>query len=108
MNIAFEDPALQELFETGKTKKNKFYYKLPIGVIKQFVHKVNIIKSATRIEDLYKIKSLHYEKKGGNLAGQEAVYINIQYRLFFTSYPDEDTLVVSNIVFEKISKHYEK
>lgn len=107
MKIEFQDPALQELFETGKTRKNKFYSKLPVGVIKQFVKKVSTIRSANRIEDLYRINSLRYEKKGGNLAGQEAVYINDQYRLFFTSYPDSDTLIVTNIMFEKISKHYE-
>ena len=107
MKIEFKDPALQELFETGKTKKNKHYAKLPVGVIKQFINKVNIIRSARKIEDLYHIKSLHYEKKGGDLAGQEVVYINNQYRLFFTSYPNEGTLIVSNISLEKISKHYE-
>lgn len=105
MNIEFADPALEELFLTGKTKHKK-YSKLQPGVIKQYVKTINKIRPAQRIEELYLIKSLNYEKKR-NLGGQEAVNINTQYRLHFTSSKDEETLLISNILFEEISKHYE-
>ena len=67
---------------------------------------VNYLKSVRRIEDLYRIKSLHYEKKKGDLQGIEAVWINDQYRLLFRSSPNEDEIVVNVLLFE-ISKHYE-
>ena len=75
-------------------------------IIKGYVKVVNYIKAAGRIEDLYRIKSLHYEKKKGDLNGVDAVWINNQYRLLFYSSPDENGIVV-NALISKISKHYE-
>jgi len=37
---------------------------------------VNYIRGARRLEDLFQIKSLHYEKKKGDLNGVDAVWIN--------------------------------
>lgn len=105
MNITFNDKALEELFETGLTKDNR-YKKLSKLVVKQYIKAVNYIKAVRRIEDLYVIKSLHYEKKKGDLKGTEAVWINDQYRLLFQSSPDETGIIVNALLIE-ISKHYE-
>lgn len=105
MNVAFDDIALEELYMSGSTKERK-YKKLPLDVVKQYVKTVNYIKAATRVEDLYLIKSLHYEKKKGDLKGVEAVWINTQYRLHFESSPDGNGIVVNALIIE-ISKHYE-
>lgn len=56
---------------------------------------------------MFLIKSLHYEKKKGDLNGVDAVWINEQYRLLFTSSPDADGIIVNALLIE-ISKHYEK
>ena len=105
MNVEFEDKALEELYVFGITK-NKKYNKLSNDVIKQYVKAVNYIKAVRRIEDLYTIKSLHYEKKKGDLKGVEVVWINTQYRLHFESSPDGNGIVVNALLIE-ISKHYE-
>lgn len=105
MNIDFKDKALEELYTQGKTKDHK-YNKLSIDIVKKYAKVVNILKSARRIEDLYKIKSLHYSKKEGDLNGVDVVWINTQYRLFFYSSPDGNGIVVNALLFE-ISKHYE-
>lgn len=105
MRIEFEDVALEELYTSGATKNVK-YRKLSKDVVKQYVKVVNYIRSAHRLEDLFFIKSLHYEKKKGDLKGVDAVWINNQYRLLFHSSPDEDGIVVNALLFE-ISKHYE-
>lgn len=105
MNISFDDNALEELYTTGLTNERK-YKKLSQEVIKQYVKTVNYIKAVARVEDLYLIKSLHYEKKKGDLEGVEAVWINTQYRLHFQSSPDGNGVVVNAILLE-ISKHYE-
>ena len=105
MNIEFDDKALEELYVSGMTNDKK-YKKLSNGVIKQYVKAVNYIKAVRRVEDLYTIKSLHYEKKGGDLKGVEAVWINAQYRLLFHSSPDENNIIV-NALLTEISKHYE-
>lgn len=105
MNMEFADAALKELYETGKTQDHK-YNKLAMDVVKRYVKVVNFLKSAPRIEDLYTIKSLHYEKKEGDLKGVDAVWITAQYRLLFNSSPEENGIVVNALLIE-ISKHYE-
>lgn len=105
MNVTFEDNALEELFLSGKTSAKK-YSRLPQDVVKRYVKVVNYIKAASRIEDLFTVSSLHYEKKSGTLKGVEAVWITAQYRLLFHSSPNQDGIIV-NALLEEISKHYE-
>ena len=105
MKIEFEDIALEELYTNGSTNSGQ-YRKLPKDVVKQYVKVVNYIKAVRRLEDLFYIKSLHYEKKMGDLKGVDAVWINKQFRLFFYSSSNEEGIVVNALLFE-ISKHYE-
>ncbi len=105
MDITFSNKALEELYKTGHTYE-KEYRKLPTSVIKRYIKIVNYLKAASRVEDLYVIKSLHYEKKKGDLKGIETVWINDQYRLMFNSSPDESGIIV-NALLLKTSKHYE-
>lgn len=74
MNIDFKDKALEELYISGRTKDHK-YSKLAPDVIKRYAKVVNFLRSARRLEDLFLIKSLHYEKKEGDLNGVDAVWI---------------------------------
>ena len=94
MFIEFEDKALEDLFTTGST------------IIKRYVKVVNYLRAAERIESLFLIKSLHYEKKEGNLKGVDAVWISEKYRLLFKTSPDENGIIV-NAILTEISKHYE-
>ena len=105
MKIEFKHTALEELYTNGKTQDHQ-YKRLSKDVVKQYIKVVNYIKSVNRLEDLFQIKSLHYEKKKGDLNGVDAVWINTQYRLFFYSSPDETGIIVNALLFE-ISKHYE-
>ena len=61
MNIYTEDEALIELLEEGCTN-DKRYKRLPKDVIKGYIKAYNHLKAATRIEDLFRIGSLHYER----------------------------------------------
>ncbi len=105
MNIAFEKSSLEELYRTGKTS-DRLYKRLPRDIIIRFIKVVNYIKAVRRLEDLFLIKSLHYEKKKGDLNGVGAVWINNQYRLLFHTSPDEQGIIVNALIIE-ISKHYE-
>ena len=105
MIIEFNDVSLEELYLHGSTKDHK-YRKLSKEIVKQYIKTVNYIKAVQRIEDLFLIKSLHYEKKKGDLNGTEAVWINEQYRLLFSSSSDNNGMVVL-VNLDKISKHYE-
>lgn len=105
MNIEFENKALEELYTYGTTQNSR-YRKLSKDIIKQYIKVVNYIRAVGRLEDLYCIKSLHYEKKKGELKGVDAVWINKQYRLLFHSSANQKGIVVNALLFE-ISKHYE-
>ena len=105
MNVTFEDKALEELFLTGKTTARK-YCRLLMNVMKRYVKVVNYIKVASRIEDLFTVGPLHYEKKSGALKGVEPVWITAQYRLLFPCSSNEDGIIV-NALLEEISKHHE-
>ena len=105
MNIEFDNTALEELYTIGTTHDHQ-YKRLSKDIIKRYVKVVNYLKAARRLEDLFLIKSLHYEKKKGDLKGVDAVWINDQYRLLFRSSPDESGIIVNAMIFE-ISKHYE-
>lgn len=106
MNIQFDDIALKELYEKGSTRDHK-YSRLSKDIIKRYVKTVDFLKAAGRLEDLFRIPSLHYEKKQGNLKGVDAVRINDQYRLLFNSSPDDNGIIVNALLIE-ISKHYGK
>ncbi|MBR5062237.1 MAG: type II toxin-antitoxin system RelE/ParE family toxin [Prevotella sp.] len=105
MKIEFDNVALEELYISGSTHDHK-YKRLSKDIIKRYVKVVNYLKAAPRLEDLFLIKSLHYENKKGDLNGVDAVWINDQYRLLFYSSPDESGIIVYALIFE-ISKHYE-
>ena len=105
MNVTFEDKSLEELFLTGKTTARK-YCRLLMNVMKRYVKVVNYIKVASRIEDLFTVGPLHYEKKSGALKGVEPVWITAQYRLLFPCSSNEDGIIV-NALLEEISKRYE-
>lgn len=105
MNVEFENKALEELYLSGTTD-DKQYNRLSNDIVKRYIKVVNYLRAARRIEDLFPIKSLHYEKKMGDLKGVEAVWINNQYRLLFRSSPDEQGIIV-NALLTEISKHYE-
>jgi proteic killer suppression protein len=105
MNIDFESTALEELYTNGTTQDHR-YKRLSKDIVKRFIKVVNYLKAVRRIEDLYLIKSLHYEKKKGDLKGIDTVWINDQYRLLFHSSPDNNGIIVNALIIE-ISKHYE-
>ena len=105
MIIEFADAALEELYTYGTTQNHQ-YRRLPKDIVKRFVKVVNYLRAARKLEDLFLIKSLHYEKKKGDLNGVDVVWINDQYRLLFRSSPNESGIIVNALIFE-ISKHYE-
>jgi proteic killer suppression protein len=103
MEIVFRDTLLSDLFEGNKIDDKEF--RSNPTVVKQYVKTVNKLRSATKIEQLFQMTSLNYEKLKGNRAGQSSVRINNQYRLIFEEIKKEG--VVRILALEEISKHYE-
>ena len=106
MEIVFKKTYLSDLYE-GKTKPYKEYKSNP-QLVKQYIKTINTLKSVTRIEQLYQLKSLRYEKKEGNLDGVSAVWVNKQYRiLFYEATSTSETLIIDILEIDELSKHYQ-
>lgn len=107
MLIDFEQDYLEELYTEGKTKNRK--YRFQPSVIKQYKNTIDKLRNAKRIEDLYPIKSLNYEKKSGDLKGIEAVWVNNQYRIEFKSRTQgEEPNIITICAIIELSNHYKK
>lgn len=107
MLIEFEKEYLEQLYTEGKAKNKK--YRFQPSVIRQYKNTIDKLRNAQKIEELYLIKSLHYEKKSGDLKGTEAVWINKQYRIEFKSRTEgelTDIITICSII--ELSKHYKK
>lgn len=104
MNIEYADPSLKELFENGKTSKG-CYQKLSKAIIIKYIRQVNIMRAAHRIDDLYPIKSLQYEKNVEKLNYGESVKIDEQHRILFES-TTEHTFIIKEVLRNETSKHY--
>jgi len=107
MEIVFKKPYLSDLYQ-GIVKPHKEYKSNP-QLVKQYIRKINTLKSVTRIDQLYQIKSLHYEKKEGDLSGVSAIWINDQYRILFNEVASTSgDLTIDVLEIEALSKHYAK
>ena len=105
MIIEFEKDYLRELYEEGKTKNKK--YRFQKEVINQYKKTIDKLKPANCIEDLYPIRSLHYEKLIGDKKGIESVRVNEQFRIEFKSRVAGDIPnVITICAIIELSKHY--
>lgn len=106
MEIEFKTDYLRELYEDNRSDDKRF--KSNPQLVLQYIKTVNKLKSVTKIEQLYQLKNLHYQKKLGDLKGKSAVYINMQYHLIFEEIPDDKPPnEIKILALEEISKHYE-
>ena len=105
MEIVFEKDYLRELYYDGKT--NDKHHRYQPQIVKKYVNVVNILDSVTKVEDLFRYNSLHYEKLHGDKEGFESVRVNDQYRIEFISSENvEKSITICNIT--ELSNHYKK
>ena len=105
MKIVFEKDYLEQLYLDGKAKNKK--YRFQKGVINKYKQTIDKLRVANRIEDLFPLKSLNYEKLIGDKKGLESVRVNQQYRIEFISKvegEEPDTITICSIV--ELSNHY--
>lgn len=103
MEIVFEKDYLRELYYDGKTNDKQHRYQPQI--VKKYVNVVNILDAVTKVEDLFRYNSLHYEKLHGDKEGFESVRVNDQYRIEFKSTENvEKSITICNIT--ELSNHY--
>jgi proteic killer suppression protein len=106
MEILFNDAELADLYE-GKKVTNKFYRSNP-QLVKQFIKVINWLRAINKIEELYQINSLNYEKLQGDWQGYSSVRLNLKYRLIFKEIvSNEEPFEVLLIAVKEISNHYQ-
>ncbi|MDR2888096.1 MAG: type II toxin-antitoxin system RelE/ParE family toxin [Bacteroidales bacterium] len=105
MKIEFEKEYLRELYETGKATDKK--HRFQPQVVNGYAKCVRALVKAKRIEDLYLIKSLNYEKLKGGKKGLSSVRINDLYRLEFREILNPNyTIEVELCSLTDITNHY--
>lgn len=105
MKVEFEKEYLRELYETGKATKKK--YRFQPQIVSGYIKCVKALQIATRMEDLFLIKSLNYEKLKGNKVGLSSLRINDQYRLEFREINnpyDKTEIEICSLI--EITSHY--
>lgn len=105
MLIEFEKDYLRELYEVGKTKNKK--YRFQKEIVKKYVLTIDKLKAAKRIEDLFLLRSLNYEKLSGDKKGIESIRVNDQYRIEFRSRKEgEEPNYITICAIIELSNHY--
>lgn len=104
MQVVFQKEYLSELYYTGKSSDKK--HRFQPDIVKRYTHVINTLISANRIEDLFPLRSLKYEKLEGDMKGYESVRVNDKYRVIFRSekIESEQLITVCNII--DLTNHY--
>ena len=105
MIVTFKEDYLREYYEEGKSDNKKHRYQP--SVIKSYKRSIDYLKAASSKEDLYPIKSLHFEALHGNKEGLFSVRAGLHYRIEFTLTEtiEEPILSICNII--ELSNHYD-
>ncbi|MBR5158119.1 MAG: type II toxin-antitoxin system RelE/ParE family toxin [Bacteroidaceae bacterium] len=103
MEITFEKSYLRELFYDGQTNDKQHWYQPQI--VKKYIRVINILDSVDKPTDLFRYKSLHYEKLVGDKSGLESVRVNDQYRIEFKTSSKGEITICS---ITDLSNHYKK
>ena len=84
MDVRFEDPSLEKL-----EVDPKYTAGLDAALVKAFRKRLQFIRAALDERAFYAMKSLHYEKLNGDLAGQRSMRLNDQWRLILRLEEDD-------------------
>jgi len=105
MKVEFEKKYLQELYETGKTTDKKHLFQPQ--VINGYLKCIRALQRATRMEDLFLVKSLNYHKLEGDKTGLSSLRVNDQYRLEFREICNPNNILEIEICsLVDITNHY--
>jgi len=102
MEFDFSNRHLKELYENGYSKK----FKLPKGLAKIFIERINRIEAAMTIYDLLEPPSMKFKKLEG-IKKRFSIRINNQYRLEFEIEFEDEAKSKGKVIIKDVSKHYE-
>ena len=104
IEIHFDKEYLQQLYEEGKTKDKK--YRFQPQMVKRYQLRIKTLEYVQNIEELYAIRSFHYEVLKGDKAGISSIRVNDQYRIEFTVKQSTSETVVTICNILELSNHY--
>ncbi|MDR2652428.1 MAG: type II toxin-antitoxin system RelE/ParE family toxin [Prevotellaceae bacterium] len=104
MIVTFEKEYLRDLYKTGNTTDKK--HRFQPEIIRKYKYCIDILVSASGIEDLYVINSLNYEVLKGNKKGISSIKINNQYRIEFTIRKEDINSIITICNILELSNHY--
>lgn len=103
MQITFEEKYLEDLYTKGTTTSKK--HRFQPQIVRGYQKALKYLIAANRPEDLFPIKSLHFEALHGEKEGLFSVKANDQYRVEFSiSQEGEPVITICNIL--TLSNHY--
>ena len=104
MVISFAKDYLRELYECGRTSDKK--YRFQPHIVSRYQLRIKTLERAVGIEELFPLKSLHYEVLKGDKVGISSIRVNDQYRIEFTveQFKGETLVTICNIL--ELSNHY--
>ena len=102
MIVVFGKEYLEELYVTGKSDKK---HRFQPDIVKRYKQKIDYLKQANNIEELFLLKSLNYEVLSGDKKGVSSIRVNDQYRIeFIVETTEEPIITICKIV--ELSNHY--
>lgn len=102
MEIDFVNKDLEELYTKGRSKK---YKEVPLNIVQKMVRAVEVLKSASSIQEIWKFPAYKFEKLQSN--DRYSMGMNIVWRLELTvKWIDEKKVHVEIINLEDLTKHY--
>jgi proteic killer suppression protein len=99
MDVEFDDPDLDRL--EVDPAFNGGYAKV---VVKAYRKRMQLIRAAPTTQQLYAMKSLHFEKLAGEREGERSIRLNDQWRLILEIKDSQEGQVARVI---EITNHYE-
>lgn len=102
MKVDFLNKDLEELYTKGRSKK---YKDVPLNIAQKMVKAVEVLKSSSSIQEIWKFPAYKFEKLQGN--DRYSMRMNIVWRLELTvKWIDEKKVHVEIINLEDLTKHY--
>lgn len=93
---------LEELYTKGRSKK---YKDVPLNIAQKLVKAVEVLKSSSSIQEIWKFPAYKFKKLQGN--ERYSMRMNIVWRLELTvKWIDETKIHVEIINLEDLTKHY--
>jgi len=104
MIVTFKKQYLCDLYEQGKSSDKK--HRFQPYIIEKYKERIDTLKKANRIEDLFSFSSLNYKVLDGDKQGISSIRVDKKYRIEFTVSKNDIDSVLTVCDIQELSNHY--